>query len=522
MLSKLFSLLFSLFKKKEAEAEEAESVKAKENNSDVITNAAAKAAKAAAADDFDEPKPLAELILEAIKRRELQKQQSNDFSEISSTDYTSNTRASNNNGLTDIDVTVADIIDDDEAQSIIQKLQKQISNPINYRSVTPAEMFESPLIIINSLLINNNDVILYYKTELVRDAKSLKSWLDRINSFCYLDISEDIHYLLCDDTTDIPFIDLCLLQYRFSNLYDFIGEKNKSSFWYVRAMNNLDRIDPSRIANGSIYTKSLFMQECSVEELNAKISNAYADLGEMLLFRYVDFPFNAFASYKYFVKSLQIRSDNILAIRMLGSLLYNMVMESYKPYVYAGGHNLNSQEFKQLFDMSDTNSDNKDMVDSYLLTRTSLDSMNQPLLDKTINILEHGVSFNDPLSTGMLADLFASSDIYDGGDDDKARSIANRAISLGDPTGCGFAALIKTDKDHDYELLEQLAHKLISLPNAFPSCKADAYYTLGICYANRYQDVKRAIDCLNTSLKLYYRTEVEYILSLLLEVSNKK
>ena len=120
----------------------------------------------------------------------------------------------------------------------------------------------------------------------------------------------------------------------------------------------------------------------------------------------------------------------------------------------------------------------------------------------------------------MLADLLASID--DGGDDDKARCIANRAISLGDPTGCGLAALIKTEKDHDYERLELLAHKLISLPNAFPSCKAEAYYTLGICYANKYQDVKRAIDCLNTSLKLYYRTEVRYILSLLLEASNNK
>ena len=389
MLSKLFS--FFLKKEAETEAEEAESVKARENN----TNAAAAAA------DFDEPKSLLELALEAFKRkrRELQELQSN---------YTSNTSASNNDGVTDIDVTVDDIIDDNEAQSIIQKLQKQISNPINYRSITPTEMIESPLIIIDSPLINNidsplinnNDVILYYKTELVRDAKSLKSCLDRINSFCYLDISEDIHYLLCDDVTDIPFIDLCLLQYRFSNLYDFIGEKNKSSFWYVRAINNLDRIDPSRIANGSIYAKSLFMQECSMEELNAKISNAYADLGEMLLFRYVDFPFNAFASYKYFIKALLIRSDNACAIRTLGSLLYNMMMKSYTPYVYAGGNNLNSQDFKQLFDMFNINSDTRDMVDSYLLTSVHLNAEKSPLLYKTTNMLEHGMSFNDPLSDG--------------------------------------------------------------------------------------------------------------------------
>lgn len=515
----MLSKLFSLFKKKEAESakakEEEEEVQSFNdssdfleisskdyvcNNSDVITNDA---------DAFD--KAEAAILLEVLKLCELQEQQSsesNDFSESSSssTDYTSNTSASNSDGVTDADITVTNIIDDNEAQSIIQKLQKQISDPINYRKITPTEM-------INSSLINNKDVILYYKTELVRDAKRLKYVLGTINSDCFLDISEDIHYLLCDDIIDIPFIDLCLLQYRFSNLYDFIFDKfdkNKSSFWYVRAINNLNRIDPSMIANGSIYKKpvlSTFLLENSVGELNAKISNAYADLGEMLLFRYIDFPFNAFASYEYFIRALYIRPDNVLAIRSLGSLLYNMAMKLYTPHVYAGGHSLNSQDFKQLFDMSDINSDNKDMIDNYLLTRMALDYVKFPLLNKAINILELGMSFHDPSSTGMLADVYASIDIDD--DDDKVIRIANTAIKLGDQTGCGLAALIKTKvlspnlSKEDYEHLEHLAHKLISLPNAFPNCKADGYNALCFCcYANRHHDVKQAIDYLNTSRKL--------------------
>ena len=519
----MLSKLFSLFKKKEAESAKAEEevqsfndssdfleISSNDyvcNNSDVITNDADADADA---DAFD--KAEAAILLEVLKLRELQEQQSsesNDFSESSSSnDYTSNTSASNSDGVTDADITVTNIIDDNEAQSIIQKLQKQISDPINYRKITPTEMINSPL-------INNKDVILYYKTELVRDAKRLKYVLGTINSDCFLDISEDIHYLLCDDVIDIPFIDLCLLQYRFSNLYDFTFDKNKSSFWYVRAINNLNRIDPSMIANGSIYKKpvlSTFLLENSVGELNAKISNAYADLGEMLLFRYVDFPFNAFASYKYFIKALQIRSDNACAIRTLGSLLYNMVMELYTPHVYAGSNNLYSQDFKQLFDMSDINSDNKDMVDSYLLTQMSLDDPKSSLLEKAVDILKRGMSFHDPSSTGMLADLYATILIDENiinDVDDKVRFLANFAISLGDQTGCGLAALIKTNvlspniSKEDYEHLEQLAHKLISLPNAFPNCKADGYYVLGICcYANRPHDVKQAIDYLNTSLKL--------------------
>lgn len=534
----MLSKLFSLFKKKEAEsakAKEEEEVQSfndssdfleissndyVSNNSDGITNDA---------DAFDKAKAKAALLLEVLKLRgELQEQhssESNDFSESSSgssssTDYTSNTSVSNSDGVTDTDdddVTVTNIIDDNEAQSIIQKLQKQISDPINYRKITPTEMIASPL-------INNKDVILYYKTELVRDAKRLKSVLGRINSFCFLDISEDIHYLLCDNITDIPFIDLCLLQYRFSNLYDFIFDKNKSSFWYVRAINNLNRIDPSMMANGSIYNKpvlSTFMLENSVGELNAKISNAYADLGEMLLFRYVDFPFNAFASYEYFIRALHIRSDNVLAIRSLGSLLYNMTMKLYTPHVYAGGHSLNSQDFKQLFDMSDINSDNKDMIDNYILTQMALDYVKFPLLNKAINILERGMSFHDPSSTGMLADIYASFDIDD--DDDKVIRIANTAINLGDQTGCGLAALIKTKllspnlSKEDYEHLEHLAHKLISLPNAFPNCKADGYYVLCVCCFNIYHNVKQAIDYLNTSRKLDHSRnnmrKTRYILS---------
>ena len=535
----MLSKLFSLFKKKEAESAKAKEEEVQSfndssdsleissndyvcNNSDVITNDADADADA---DAFD--KAEAAILLEVLKLRELQEQQSsesNDFSESSSsssssTDYTSNTSASNSDGVTDADITVTNILDDDEAQIIIQKLQKQISDPINYRKITPTEMINSPL-------INNKDVILYYKTELVRDAKRLKSVLGRINSDCFLDISEDIHYLLCDDIIDIPFIDLCLLQYRFSNLYDFIFDKfdkNKSSFWYVRAINNLNRIDPSMIANGSIYKKpvlSTFLLENSVGELNAKISNAYADLGEMLLFRYVDFPFNAYASYEYFIRALFIRPDNVLAIRSLGSLLYNMAMKLYTPHVYAGGHSLNSQEFKQLFDMSDINSDNifdmsdinsdnsdnKDMIINYISTQIALDYVKFPLLNKAINILERGMSFHDPSSTGMLADVYASFDIDD--DDDKVIRIANTAINLGDQTGCGLAALIKTKllspnlSKEDYEHLEHLAHKLISLPNAFPNCKADGYYVLCVCCVNIYHNVKQAIDYLNTSRKL--------------------
>lgn len=154
----MLSKLFSLFKKKEAEsakAKEEEEVQSFNdssdsleissndyvcNNSDVITNDA---------DAFDKAK--AAILLEVLKLRELQEQQSsesNDFSESSSTDYTSNTSASNSDGVTDADITVTNIIDDNEAQIIIQKLQKQISDPINYRKITPTEM-------INSSLINN-------------------------------------------------------------------------------------------------------------------------------------------------------------------------------------------------------------------------------------------------------------------------------------------------------------------------------------------------------------------------------